>query len=375
MRERTESLPTVEPRSYRRSRPNQVCLLACLLMAAGTGSFAQETLAPSLPLQVDVPKRNFGFVIGDVVEQRIQLDGRFRDLDLSELSAPGRVSTWLARQSATMTTPDDDHVVVNLRYQIVNAPESIVNAALPELTLAVGDTVAAPQRGAANSGERLAPVFVAAWPFTLGPLTAREPPATIASQTERTNGRQTEAGTVGSTSDETDNTADNAADNAASMTMTANGIPLRPDIALPLLDESTPATRLEITVKLLALTLASWLGWFAWRSWRDRVRLPFARAAHALRRQGRGAGSGDSADTTWKQLHQAFNQTAGHAVTSASLDELLERHAWLAPQDEKIRAFYHASSARYFELPSREQPFAVIELADTLAEIEKRHSR
>ena len=272
------------------------------------------------------PERNFGYVIGDVLTQRIALPESYSEADLLERIDINRVSTWLERQAVIMETFADGHHTLTLRYQIINAPQSIISVALPELTLA------------SSSGESMT---VPAWPFTLGPLTASAPQADSAV---------------------TDSTIP-----------VVDGIALKADMTLPLLDDITPAARLRLALLILGLTLASWAGWYIWRNHRDKVRLPFAHALLSLssRKQRKHGDTG----TPWKALHHAFNQSAGSVVNASSIDTLLDTHDWLRPLEPRIRSFYAASAARHYALPPRDESFAVEELARVLADCERRNSR
>jgi mxaA protein len=276
-----------------------------------------------------LPERNFGYVIGDILTQHIVLPDAYKHTDLSRLSNISRVSTWLERQSAIMNTAFDGTPILTLRYQIINAPQTIISVALPELSLASP----ADEPGHAMS--------VAAWPFTLGPLTASVPQADI----------DTISGTY----------------------TTVDGIALRADMTLPELDNNTPSARLRLALLMLGSTLASWAGWYLWRTHRDKVRLPFAHALQALRSEKQRK-PGDT-DTPWKILHHAFNQSAGHVVNTSSIHTLLIAHDWLRPLEPRIRAFYVASAARHYALPPQDEPFAVDDLAKVLAACEKRNSR
>ncbi len=292
-----------------------------------------ETSAPGLDVATRLPEgvrvspeRNFGYVIGDVLTQRIALPDPYTQADLLKLSDISRVSTWLERQSALMESLADGSHTLTLHYQIINAPQSIISVALPELTFTP------------SSGESMT---VPAWPFTLGPLTASVPQADSAV---------------------TDSTIP-----------VIDGIALKADMALPRLDDITPAARLRLALLLLALTLASWAGWYFWRNHRDKVRLPFARALLSLSsRKQRKHGNTNAA---WKALHHAFNQSAGAVVNTSSIDTLMDTHDWLRPLEPRIRSFYAASAAHHYALPPRNEPFAVEELARVLADCERRNSR
>lgn len=292
---------------------------------------AAAALALNLPGRLPesvrvVPERNFGYTIGDVLTQHISLPDAYTQTELHKLTTVTRVSTWLERQAASMTPSANGHRTLTLRYQIINAPLSIIGAALPELTLTP------------SSGE---PVTIAAWPFTLGPLTASVSRADLA-----------------------------LADNTIAI---VDGNPLQADRTLPPLDDSTPAARLRLALLLLALTLLSWTGWYFWRNYRDKVRLPFAQALHSFRScKQRKPGN---TDILWKALHHAFNQSAGTVVNTSTIDALIHTHDWLRPLEPRIRSFYTASAARHYALPPRDEPFPVEELARKLADCERRNSR
>ncbi|ASJ70207.1 hypothetical protein [Granulosicoccus antarcticus] len=284
--------------------------------------------APYLASSI-VPTRSFGFVVGDVLLQNIALPDGYHETELTELSDTTRISTWLERQDAVIKAVSDDRHILTVRYQIVNSPTTIIKAALPELSLAP------------SPGGQQADRLVAAWPFTLGPIT------------------------IGTALIEDQALAD-------TLPM-VNGVPLQADMTLPALDEATPAARLRLALWLLALSLAAWASWYLWRHQRDKVRLPFTQALHQLK-SGKQS-TLDEPDRPWKTLHRAFNQSAGQVVNTTSLDTLFDSHSWLRPLEDRIRAFYEASAARHFALPPRDEPFAIEELASALAHCEISNSR
>lgn len=327
----------------RHTRRQRLCLAFCLL--ASTASAQQttpdtaeaiadnESTVATLPSQV--AERNFGLVIGDRLEQRIALPEGTAPPDTSALTEASRISTWLERQGASIAVSDSGNRELTIRYQIVNSPQSIVHAALPELLLSTG---LADAGGQPMEQQWL----VNAWPFTLGPLTASSAPV--------------------------DDSAEDSSD-------THGGIALRRDHSLPPLDTRIPERNLKVALSLLGGTLLLWLGWYLWRRQRDTVRLPFARAVHVLGRHPAARPSEDAADSAWQVLHRAFNESAGQVTSMANLPLLYESRPWLQPLDARIRAFFEASAARHFELPPRDEPFPITELARELANRERSHSR
>lgn len=329
----------------RHTRRRHLCLAFCLLVSTAgaqqttpdtaVADNGNESALAALPSRV--AERNFGFVIGDLLVQRIALPEGAAQPDISALTEASRISTWLERQGAVFTTSDNGNTELTVRYQIVNSPQSIVHAALPELLLSTGDTESA---DSLQSGE--SQWMVQAWPFTLGPLTPNGGPV--------------------------DDRAEGVSEASAS-------IALRADHRLPPLDTGTPARNTRLALLLLAITLLLWLGWHLWRRHRDTVRLPFARAVHTLGREAGKQSSRDDAHSAWQILHRAFNDSAGQVISKVDLASLYESRPWLQPLDSRIRAFFDASAARHYELPPRDEPFPITELARELANRERSHSR
>ena len=71
-------------------------------------------------LSAENPERNFGYVIGDIIEQRVHLPAAYTSVDLSTLETTSRVSTWLQRRSASVESGRNEQSILTLRYQIIN---------------------------------------------------------------------------------------------------------------------------------------------------------------------------------------------------------------------------------------------------------------
>ena len=279
--------------------------------------------------RVDPPKRAFGLALGDVLVQRVHLDGRALAGGTIDgpidgpvgggpvgLPGEGRVDRWLERLSAHVIADGDGGGALELRYRIVNSPEAPAVARLPGLELAL------------DGGGALA---VAPWPFAFGPL-------------------------------------------APESAVREGVLPaMRPDRLPPAPDPGPLEARLRLALAALGATLALWLGWWLARRARDAVRLPFARAARRLRalpRAGR-----DERPEAWATLHRAIDRTAGTTVHAGSIDALVRAAPWSAPWRERVARFYAASGARFFAEPPRPEPFEVTALCAELERAERGHAR
>ena len=289
--------------------------------AAGTAEGAGGDAA-----RVDPPEPAFGLALGDVLVQRVHLDGRA----LAGTPAEGRVDRWLERLPARevrVGEADDEAddgggdgdgggAALELRYQVVNSPDALAVARLPGVELAL------------EGGGSLA---VAPWPFAFGPL-------------------------------------------APESAIREGVLPaMRPDRLSPAPDPGPLEAQLRLALAALGATLALWLGWWLARRARDAVRLPFARAARRLRalpRAGR-----DERPEAWAALHRAIDRTAGTTVHAGSIDALVRAAPWSAPWRERVARFYAASGARFFVEPPRPEPFEVTALCAELERAERGHAR
>ncbi|MBC5782209.1 hypothetical protein H8N03_04580 [Ramlibacter sp. USB13] len=191
---------------------------ACLVLLASLATHAQVRDAV-----VEQP-RPFGYTVGDIATQRVQLPDGFAPASLPEAA---RASAWLERRPVRIERGADGRRWMVVDYQLVNAPRTLATVTVPGWELA-GPTGTAPLR-------------VAAATLSVGPLTT---PA--------------------------------AADQA---------VPLRPDRPPPAIDTATLRRQLWLWAGALAATLAAWLAYAGWNAWRASSTLPFARALRELRGQ------------------------------------------------------------------------------------------
>ncbi len=176
-----------------------------------------------VPAVVEQP-RPFGYVVGDVLQQRVLLQA-----DPISLPHAGRVGVWLDRRVPGISRDAQGRRWLVVDYQLINAAQGLTTVNLPawELGTKSGQTLSIPR-----------------WPISVGPLTGR----TVIAQ----GGLQV----------------------------------LRADRPAPIVPTEPITRQLETWTGAFALTLLIWIGWLAWRNWRDARDRPFARAAREMRGVG-----------------------------------------------------------------------------------------
>ena len=296
MRQRTGCTPLV---------PTVVALLG-LAVCASAGAI--DALAPAI---VEQP-RPFGWVVGDVLTQRVLLAVAGRAFDPAALPAPSRLGVWFERRVAHIDQAPDGQRWLEVDYQLVNAPPSQAIVRLPAWDLAgrvPGTTL-----------------HVAAWPVSVSALTMKAAPGTSAWQ-------------------------------------------VRPDRPPPAIPVRAVRRQFLLSSFTLAGCLAAWTAWFAWRSWRAATTQPFAAALRELR------GLDDAHPAAWRALHGAFDRTAGEVLREATLPRLFQRAPHLAPLQPRIRRFYAQSAARFFGAAAPADPPSLATLCLALRRLERRNER
>lgn len=266
-------------------------LVAAMLAGASFGAAAAGNVDVHNP-------RPFGYVIGDVVAQRIVLlTPPDQELAPDALPKPGRVDLWLERRAPRVTTGRAGearrHEIV-IEYQIVNAPTDVTTIALPPLSL--------PLHGAQGVVDEA----VAEWPVTVAPITPQYVLARAGLEE------------------------------------------MRPDLPPPAIDTSAHVAR----VMLYGAALACIIGYFALRRfglpWLPDSRPPFARACADLRRLARQPSGRDAYRAGLRRVHRAFDETAGHTVFAEQLWTFLERHPHFAPLASDAERFFADSRREFF---------------------------
>jgi mxaA protein len=256
--------------------------------------------------------RPFGYVIGDVLTQRVLLAVADRAFEPAALPAPSRLGVWFERRVAHIERAPDGQRWLEVDYQLVNAPPSQVTVRLPAWDLA-----------GRLPGTAL---HVAAWPVSVSALTAKAAPGTGAWQ-------------------------------------------MRPDRPPPPIPVRAIRRRFLVSSFALAGCLGAWMAWFAWRSWRAAATQPFATALRELRDLD------DAHPAAWRALHAAFDRTAGEVMREATLPRLFQRAPHLAPLQARIRRFYAQSASRFFGAAVPADPPSLAPLCLALRRLERRNER
>jgi mxaA protein len=290
---------------------------------SGAASATKAASAPraspvAAPLARTIEPRAFGYVLGDVLTQRVLLTGAAGDVPQGALPSAGRIGVWLERRPSRIETGTDGHRWLVLSYQVTNSPPSLTAIELPALTLNL-------QAGA--------PLHVAAWPVTIGPLT----PDSI----------------------------------------TGNGDlqAMRPDRPPPHLPLDRIERRFAGSLGALAVALLAWAAWWLLRNRREAARLPFARAWRDLSPGSTNMNAETDDPAAWRRLHRALDETAGRVVQHDTLAPLFARAPWLEPLRASLEQFYQQSAARFFGTGVPTASYPLRQLARELYLAERRRQR
>jgi len=294
---------------------NRCALLLCLLCAAKL-TLAQDGIT------VTNPERAFGYVIGDVLTQRIQWP---KGADLKPALDPNtenRVDEYLYRLPGSIQSARGTNTW-ELRYQIVNAPLQTTSIFLPEVLLL------------SKFGKKQS---IPPWLFNLGPLTA----------------------------------IDDSSDEPQLQTPRANRA------ALSLLQPPNK-TALQLSLTLLVAVLMLWALWTLYRHMRDKQVLPFAHAHNRMKKLP--TSDTDNNAESWVVLHHAFNSVSGKVINEHTVSELYSSAPWLKTFSQSIEDFYAASTQRFFLATQNDQDddhgqkVNVKELCTSLYLAEKREAK
>ena len=288
-----------------------LALAACLLLggAAGQGGAASAERDAQV-----VQPRAYGYVLGDVLEQRVLLESEGRRLEPAAVPVRERIGAWFERRAARIEADAAGRPWLVVQYQVFNVQPNLGLVQLPPWRLAL-------------KGDAPAALRVPAWPVSLAPMTPREG-------------------------------FDDYALGA-----------LRPEREPSLPDRHERVLALRWSALALALELLAWLGWWRWRNWRAAQRLPFARALRQLR------GLDEASPQAWQVLHGAFDRAAGRALHLGSLPALFERLPYLAAARAAIERFYQQSALLFFGAGLPPDALSVRALAVQLQRLERSHEQ
>ncbi|WP_273453353.1 hypothetical protein [Nevskia ramosa] len=234
--------------------------------------------------------RAYGYLVGDLLVQKVQLSVDGKPVELAELPGRDRYGVWIARRATQVERHADGTRWLVMEYQIVNASKDVDVIALPKLKLRT------------TTPDLF--IDVPDWPISVGAITAVQ------------------------------------ISNKGALRA------LQPDRPAPVIDTEAIRHPLKLTLAALAAVLLAWLAWWRWREWQASERLPFARARRELRHLS--PDSEADSDAAWRCLHQAFDATAGRVVQPATLALLFRAAPHLEAARDVIERFYAESAARFF---------------------------
>lgn len=293
-----------------RAKLSAAALLALFLCGP---RIAVSTEEPALPEAKVQQPRAFGYVLGDVITQRVLLESAGAPFELAKMPGTQRVGIWLERRAARVESAGDDKRWLIVEYQLINAPRILTTITVPPLLLESSDKTR---------------LLVPEWSVSVSPLTPQS-----------------------------------AAFDKAGM----GG--LRPDRPAVLIATAPLKRQVWIWFLGLAATVAAWIGWTLWRNRRAALNQPFARAWREMRRL-------DSASPqAWQTLHRAFDRTAGQVMHAETLPLLFDEAPHLQPLRAWIEEFFAASSERFFGAGAQSASVSIHALCDELQRIERQHER
>ena len=293
-----------------RAKLSAAVVLALSLCGPGVARSAEE---PALPAAKVQQPRAFGYVLGDVITQRVLLESAGAPFELAKMPGTQRVGIWLERRATRVEFAADDKRWLIVEYQLINAPRILTTITVPPLLLESSDKTS---------------LLVPEWSVSVGPLTPQSAAFDTAGMGE-----------------------------------------LRPDRPAALIETAPIERQVWIWFLALAMTVAAWAGWTAWRNRLAALNQPFARAWSEMRRLD------DASPQAWQTLHRAFDRTAGRVMHAATLPRLFDEAPHLQPLRARIEEFFAASSERFFGTGTQPATVSIHALCDELQRIERQHER
>lgn len=259
---------------------------AALLLAHGLAVAATQVAVE--------PIRQYGYTIGDMVQQTLHLKPEAGQTLIEEsLPKAGRAGRWFARRQVE-AIQEPGGWRISLSYQFINAPTEVSVVPLPSIRLRL------------REGKHTVDETIGEVPLTLAPLT----PAIL----------------IASTSPQE----------------------IRPDTPPPLIEVSSRIYRLALYATCAGLIGLLWGSWYFGVGLRGRRTRPFALAERELHRLLVRDYSPAARRGAMRILHRAFDATAGVTVFGDSLDSFFAGHPAFAPAKDVVARFFAASRAEFF---------------------------
>lgn len=270
--------------------------------------------------QWELDQRHVGYLLGDRVPRTVVVEHDPRwSLQATSLPEPGPQAYWLELRGVdTRTRIEGARAItrIELDYQNFYAPIAVRQMQLPALSLQW------------VKGEERVAVKFPKWAFTTAPL--REVSSLRTGQGE-------------------------------------SWLELRPDREPPVQPLQPLWRHLAVTASL-ALLAAVLLCWQASVfPFHRRPRRPFADAARVLRRNR------DDLASQYRQLHAAFDRSAGRVLMAEDVDEFLHRNPHFEPHRQAIKDWFESSRRLFFGTGTAEAEAHrhTLQLAQALSRVER----
>ncbi|MGH8743431.1 MAG: hypothetical protein ACREUY_04050 [Burkholderiales bacterium] len=247
--------------------------------------------------------RPFGYVIGDVIERRIEAEvAKPFALDPDKLPKVQRANAWLDLQKVKLASEvglRSTHYRLTLTYQLINSPEAVETLALPKVSLRFVD--------GSKAVVQEAPVFL----FNAAPITPLQ-------------------------------------------VLAREGLDvMRPDQPPAPIPETAHRIMFMffLSVLMLALCYAGYLRFgLPWQRPR-----PFAWAYRDLRQLAKQADGEHAFREGLRRVHRAFDQTAGRPLFTEQLEAFFAEHPRFAQMQNTTQKFFELSRSEFFGIGASER--------------------
>lgn len=288
---------------------NSLCLglaILCLISFSHT-VFAKKRELPTLDaryvsIEVTDPKRDAGYVVGDILNRKVTLTIK-KPYQLVKESLPiiGYEHRYRGKKSgielvniSNVTTQGSDHetITLNLSYQVFKTDRVAKPAALRAEALKVRNT-------------KTKKVFQ----YKLPDFTFRISPLSVIGQVK----------------------------------LDQEMYPFTPPLTL---DNSKVVLNLKILASILGLALLGLLYIFGSYAWLPKMGAPFAKAYRDIKKM---SDSSEGIKEAVTKVHESLNKTAGVTLFSNNLDAFITLHPVFSPVKTEIEQFFGLSHQVFFE--------------------------